>query len=107
MLNAGGEPGGQIMKQVDRFGAGLVEIVEEQQQGTARGIGGILVTVHQVPGSLALLPLSARLERGPRDSKGRSLRDFDLHERLFRYPLSYMIYSESFDAMPSRLKKTV
>lgn len=39
-------------------------------------------------------------ERGPRDKQGRSLRDFDLHTRMFRYPLSYMIYSEAFDAMP-------
>ena len=39
--------------------------------------------------------------RGPRDKRGRSLRDFDLQKRLFRYPLSYMIYSEVFDAMPA------
>ncbi len=39
-------------------------------------------------------------ERGPRDRQGRSLRDFDLHRRLFKYPLSYMIYSEAFDNMP-------
>ncbi|MGH9385697.1 MAG: hypothetical protein ACRD2N_15565 [Vicinamibacterales bacterium] len=38
--------------------------------------------------------------RGPRDRRGRSLRDFDLRTRLFRYPLSYMIYSEAFDALP-------
>ena len=38
--------------------------------------------------------------RGPRDSKGRSLRDLDLQRRLFRYPCSYMIYSEAFDALP-------
>jgi len=37
---------------------------------------------------------------GPRDGKGRSLRDFDLDTRLFRYPLSFLIYSESFDAIP-------
>src|SRR5580704_8124646 len=36
-------------------------------------------------------------ERGPRDAKGRSLRDFDLQKRLFRHPLSYMIYSAAFD----------
>lgn len=41
-------------------------------------------------------------QRGPRDSKGRSLRDFDLETRLFKYPLSYMIYTESFDAIPPR-----
>jgi hypothetical protein len=39
--------------------------------------------------------------RGPRDRQGRSLRDFDLHTRLFRYPLSYMIYSAQFDALPA------
>jgi len=38
--------------------------------------------------------------RGPRDSRGRSLREFDLHTRTFRYPLSYLIYSEAFDALP-------
>ena len=40
-------------------------------------------------------------QRGPRDKLGRSLRDFDLQKRLFRYPLSYMIYSDVFDAMPA------
>src|SRR5207302_2080468 len=38
--------------------------------------------------------------RGPRDKQGRSLRDFDLKKRLFRYPLSYMIYSPAFDGLP-------
>lgn len=37
--------------------------------------------------------------RGPRDSQGRSLRSFDLKTRLFRYPLSYMVYSDAFDAL--------
>jgi hypothetical protein len=39
-------------------------------------------------------------KRGERDSKGRSLRDFDLTDRTFRYPASYLIYSEAFDAIP-------
>jgi hypothetical protein len=46
-------------------------------------------------------------ERGPRDKKGRSLRDFDLKTRLFRYPLSYMIYDPSFDALPDVAKQQV
>jgi len=46
-------------------------------------------------------------ERGPRDKKGRSLRDFDLHKRLFRYPLSYMIYSEAFDSLPDVAKQKI
>ena len=45
--------------------------------------------------------------RGPRDGRGRSLRDFDLRTRLFRYRLSYMIYSEAFDGMPARLLERV
>ena len=28
------------------------------------------------------------------------MRDFDLHKRIFRYPCSYLIYSEAFDALP-------
>jgi len=46
-------------------------------------------------------------ERGPRDKRGRSLRDFDLHKRLFRFPLSYMIYSEAFDSLPDIAKEKV
>ena len=41
---------------------------------------------------------------GPRDSKGRSLRDFDLKQRLFQYPCSFLVYSSSFDALPSEVK---
>ena len=46
-------------------------------------------------------------ERGPRDSKGRSLRDFDLRKRLFRYPLSYLIYSRQFDALPDDIRARI
>ena len=42
--------------------------------------------------------------RGPFDSRGRSLRQFDLHTRLFRFPCSYLIYSEAFDALPEPAK---
>jgi hypothetical protein len=46
-------------------------------------------------------------QRGPRDQAGRSLREYDLRTRLFRYPLSYMIYSELFDAMPTVVRQGV
>jgi len=42
--------------------------------------------------------------RGVRDSKGRSLRDFDLRTRIFRYPCSYLIYSDAFDSLPEPAK---
>jgi len=46
-------------------------------------------------------------ERGPRDAKGRSLRDFDLQKRLFRYPLSFLIYSAAFDGLPDVVRERV
>jgi hypothetical protein len=59
-------------------------------------------------------PLSARVEgsstfagdfasSAKRDGKGRSLRDLDLTQRLFRYPCSYLIYSPSFQALPEQM----
>ena len=47
------------------------------------------------------------VNQGPRDSHGRSLRDLDLKHRLFRYPLSYVIYSKTFDEMPDPIRAYV
>ena len=44
---------------------------------------------------------------GPRDRRGRSLREFDLKTRLFRYPVSYLIYTEAFDSLPEPAKSYV
>jgi hypothetical protein len=38
--------------------------------------------------------------RSPRDRRGRSIRDLDLTRRMFRYPCSYLIYSQAFDSLP-------
>jgi hypothetical protein len=45
--------------------------------------------------------------QGPRDRKGRSLRDLDLQSRLLRYPCSYMIYSQAFDALPAEAQDAI
>ncbi len=45
--------------------------------------------------------------RGPQTKDGRSLRDFDLQTRLFKYPCSYLIDSESFDTLPEELRRTI
>ncbi|MBI5775446.1 MAG: hypothetical protein HZA89_17135 [Verrucomicrobia bacterium] len=42
--------------------------------------------------------------QGPRDPQGRSLRDFDLQTRMFKYPCSYLIHSEAFDAIPAVMR---
>ncbi len=44
---------------------------------------------------------------GPFDAKGRTLREFDLRTRLFRYPMSFLVYSESFDALPDVARRMV
>ncbi len=45
--------------------------------------------------------------RGPKDAAGRSLRDFDLRTRLFRYPVSYLIDSPSFEALPNVVRHEI
>jgi hypothetical protein len=44
---------------------------------------------------------------GPRDRQGRSLRELDLHTRLFKYRCSYMIYAPAFDALPGEARSAV
>ena len=46
-------------------------------------------------------------KRGPFDNRGRSLRQFDLTTRLFKYPCSYLIYSTAFDGLPTSVKDRV
>jgi hypothetical protein len=45
--------------------------------------------------------------QGPRDKQGRSLRQLELHHRLFKLPCSYMIYSDAFDALPRSVRLQV
>jgi hypothetical protein len=42
-----------------------------------------------------------------RDPQGRSLRDLDLHSRLFKYRLSYLIYSPGFEGLPGCAKEFI
>jgi hypothetical protein len=42
---------------------------------------------------------------GPADRCGRSLRDFELETRTFKYPLSYLVYSPEFRSLPSAARK--
>ncbi|HVE40842.1 MAG TPA: hypothetical protein VNM14_13190 [Planctomycetota bacterium] len=46
-------------------------------------------------------------KRGPFDRRGRSLRQFDLSKRMFKYPLSYLIYSKSFAGLPCEAREYV
>src|SRR5690606_5725641 len=44
---------------------------------------------------------------GPRDAEGRSLRELELDTRTFRHPLSYLVYSEAFLALPEPARQTL
>lgn len=46
-------------------------------------------------------------KQGPRDRRGRSLRELDLKSRLLKHPCSHLIYSKSFDALPAEMRRYV
>ncbi|NUM55081.1 MAG: hypothetical protein HUU46_15655 [Candidatus Hydrogenedentes bacterium] len=89
--------------------------LSETTQHIIKGIGDRLVDymvfageapmASPVSGTSGFADVFARL--GPRDAEGRSLRDFDLQTRLFKFPLSYLIYSQQFDALPDAMKDYV
>ena len=68
-----------------------------------------LFMLHEVPLTDAVAGSSGFTEYfqslGPRDSEGRSLRELDLKKRTFKYPMSYLIYSDAIAALPERVKK--
>ena len=46
-------------------------------------------------------------EKGRKDAVGRSLWDLDMERRLFKYPLSYLIYSNAYAGLPTQIKEIV
>jgi hypothetical protein len=66
---------------------------------------GEAVLTAPIDGNSGFSELFSRL--GPRDRRGRSLREFNLTTRLFKYPCSYLIYSPSFAALPGEVKDYV
>lgn len=53
---------------------------------------------HQITGTGGFAEEFVR--QGPRDRRGRSLRDFDLRRRVFKYPCSFLVYSPGFQQLP-------
>jgi len=45
--------------------------------------------------------------RGRRDSEGRSLRELDLQDRVFKYRCSYLIQSPAFDTLPDQVRTRI
>lgn len=51
--------------------------------------------------------MAAFAESARPNERGRSLRDFQLLDRIFKYRCSYMIYSEAFENLPAELHREV
>lgn len=58
-----------------------------------------------ITGDPAFTKAFRKMARDDRD--GRSLRDFQLVDRLFKHRCSYMIYSQAFQDMPAEVKERV
>ena len=83
---------------------------QDELEASARELVDYLMFIDEAPldGVAGTSGFAERFAaRGPRDRKGRSLRDLDLQRRLMRYPFSYMIYSEVFDALPADAKDAI
>lgn len=89
----------------------LVDAARDRINGEIEEMVGYMLFVDEAPLKAPVKGVSTFTEtfpkRGPRDPQGRSLRDFDLQKRLFRYPLSYLIYSAAFDGMPDVVREQV
>ena len=93
-----GAPAGQRLDSVtrriesagDKLVQGLLFVDEAPIRGPFAGAAGFQQRFSQL---------------GRRDQQGRSLRDFDLNSRLFKYPCSYLIDSRAFDELPAEMKQ--
>ena len=87
------------------------EQLDPRAKGAAERLVSGLVMAKQAPLPAPAKGTSKFAEEfqamGPKDGQGRSLRDLDLKERVFKYPLSYLIYSDSFNALPQVVKSYV
>ena len=87
-----GGPAARLRRDVDRLVRAMLFVGEAPFSGTVKGTTRYAADF---------------AKSGPRDARGRSLRDLDLERRLFKYPLSFLIYSESFNALPDLAKDEV
>ena len=87
---------------------GLTAAAEIRIDGAVDRLLRAMMFVQEAPLGGAIAGTTAFAEgfsaRGPHDSEGRSLRDLNLDTRLFEYPLSYLIYTDAFDALPELVK---
>jgi len=94
-----------------RPAASPVESIDRRYQWMADAVLKCLLLADETPltdqirGTSGFAEYFAAL--GPTDHRGRSLRQFDLRKRLFKYPCSYLIYSAAFNTLPEPVKGRV
>ena len=75
-------------------------------QEAAHELVDYLLFVYEAPLPAGIRSTSGFAERfsaqGPFDGQGRSLHQLDLDGRLMRYPCSFLIYTDAFDALPEQ-----
>ena len=80
-------------------------------QEAANDLVDYLLFVYEAPLPAGIRSTSGFAERfsaqGPFDGQGRSLHQLDLDGRLLRYPCSFLIYTDAFDALPEHAKDAV
>jgi hypothetical protein len=90
---------------------GEADRVARMMAGVAAEVVDYMLFVDEAPLPGRVQGTSGFTERfaasGPRDSRGRSLHELDLTRRLQKYPCSYLIYSETFDALPPSAKEPI
>ncbi len=98
-LQSSGEPApdsGMLPATADRIEAAVDRLLREMLMWREAPLNGPVAGTTSFAGDF--------VARGPRDDEGRSLRDLELNRRLFRYPLSFLIYSDAFRALPELVK---
>jgi hypothetical protein len=99
-----------MMNLITRLGWEALAGKDETVVAGAREVADYLLLVDEAPlgAKVARSAFAAKFEsQGPRDSKGRILRQLNLKTRLFEYPCIYLIYSDAFQALPAKAKAAV
>ena len=83
----------------------------DRVQEAANDLVDYLLFVYEAPLPAGIRSTSGFAEwfsaQGPFDRQGRSLHQLDLDGRLLRYPCSFLIYTDAFDALPEQAKDAV
>jgi hypothetical protein len=90
---------------------GAAAAMSSEVRALVNELADYLLFLSEQPPSVPLIARHGLAERlapnAPKDHLGRSLAQLDLTTRLMRYPCSYMVYSEAFDALAAPIKQAL